>query len=503
MSAPDGNESLWMATAPRTDFPSLEGPADADVAVIGGGVAGLATAWFLQRAGRRVLVLEAERIATGASAYATVKVTAGHRLKYSELSRRHPRAVVTGYATANAAALEAIAGLVADRGIDCDFERRSHIVWAESDEELETLRVEFDAETQAGLSPFLTTESDLPFEVAGCLVLQDQAQFHPRRFLLGVADAVVAEGGTIVENTRAKTIDESDRCRIETDRGPVTADDVVVATHYPITNRGGLFAKLSPQMEYCVAGWIDPAAAPSQMYINAGSSTRSLRTAAHDGGLLLIVAGEQHKVGEERETQTRYEALEAWTRERFGVTTFPFRWSTQDNYAVDGLPYVGPVDRRTEHLFVITGFGAWGMTNGVAAGMVVRDLIEGRPGEWIDVYSPQRADVARRPGIFLKENVKVAAHWVGDRLSIDEHGPSDLGPGEAAIVDRNGDRVAAFRDDAGGLHAVSAICTHLGCVVEWNAAERSWDCPCHGSRFGVDGDVIQAPAVEPLERREI
>jgi glycine/D-amino acid oxidase-like deaminating enzyme/nitrite reductase/ring-hydroxylating ferredoxin subunit len=503
VAAVDGNESLWMATAPRTDFPTLEGSAEADVVVVGGGIAGLATAWFLQRAGRDVLLVEAERIATGASAYATVKVTAGHRLKYSELSRRHPRAAVTGYARANTTGLEEIARLVDDLGIDCDFERRSHIVWAESDEELETLKVELEAERQAGLGSSLTAEIDLPFEVAGGLVLEGQAQFHPRRFLLGLADAFVAEGGTIIENTRAKAIDEDDRCRIETDQGPVTADDVVVATHYPITNRGGLFAKLSPQMEYCVAGWIDPAAAPSQMYINAGSSTRSVRTAAHDGGLLLIVAGEQHKVGEERETETHYEALETWTRERFGVTSFAFRWSTQDNYAVDGLPYVGPVDRRTDHLFVVTGFGAWGMTNGVAAGMVIRDLIEGRRGEWADVFSPQRTDVARRPGIFLKENMKVAAHWVGDRLSIDEQGPSDLEPGEAAIVDRDGERVAALRDDTGTLRAVSAICTHLGCVVEWNAAERSWDCPCHGSRFGVDGDVIQAPAVEPLERREI
>jgi Rieske Fe-S protein len=335
------------------------------------------------------------------------------------------------------------------------------------------------------------------------LVLERQAQFHPRRFLLGLADAIVAGGGVIVENTRAKTIAENGQCRVETDRGSITADDVVVATHYPITNRGGLFAKLSPQMEYCVAGWIDPSTAPSEMYINAGSSTRSVRTAGHERGLLLIVAGERHKVGEERETQAHYVALETWTRERFGVTTFPFRWSTQDNYSVDGLPYVGPVDRRTQHLFVVTGFGAWGMTNGVAAGMALRDIIDDHPGEWTEMYSPQRTDVVRRPGIFLKENMKVAAHWVGDRLSIDEQGPSDLEPGEAAIVDRDGERVAAFRDDVGTLHAVSAICTHLGCVVDWNAAERSWDCPCHGSRFGVDGDVIQAPAVEPLERREI
>jgi nitrite reductase/ring-hydroxylating ferredoxin subunit len=311
-------------------------------------------------------------------------------------------------------------------------------------------------------------------------------------------------GGAIFEQSRVLDVDDGEPCVVQLEGGEIHAKDVVVATHFPIANRGLLFAKMAPIEEYAVAGPIAPARSPADMYISAGSSGWSLRTADMNGERLLIVVGEKHKVGEGGDTSEHYEALARWARERFSVSEIRYRWTTHDLWPVDRLPYIGRIGRGASHVYVATGFSAWGMTNGTVAGFVLRDAIIGQANEWADIYDPVRRDITRGAGTFLRENLKVASHWIGDRLSVDTTGVEELRPGEAAILlGDHGDHVAAYRDETQSLHAVSATCTHLGCIVRWNGAERTWDCPCHGSRFDVDGGVVSAPAVRPLERREL
>jgi glycine/D-amino acid oxidase-like deaminating enzyme/nitrite reductase/ring-hydroxylating ferredoxin subunit len=497
--------SLWNATAPVTSFAPLDRELDLDVAVVGGGVAGLTTAWMLTRGGLNVAVLEADRIAAGASANSTVKVTSGHSLRYSELERLHDEETARLYAESNQAAVEEIERLVNDLRIDCDLERRRHIVCAETEEEREAVEAEVDAERRAGLPALLEEATDLPFPVTGCLVLDGQAQFHPRKYLLGLAVAFVKAGGAIFERTRVLDVDDGEPCIVKVDgRGEVRAKEVVVATHFPIANRGLLFAKMAPVQEYAVAGPIDPSHSPADMYISAGSGGWSLRTVDVDGERLIIVVGEKHKVGEGGNTAEHYDALTRWARERFAVSEIRYRWTTHDLWPIDRLPYVGRIGRGTDHVYVATGFSAWGMTNGTVAGFVLRDAIAGRRNEWAEIYDPVRRDLTRGMGTFLRENLKVASHWIGDRLTADTSGIDELGSGEAAILlGDHGEHIAAYRDESNSVHAVSATCTHLGCLVRWNGAERTWDCPCHGSRFDVDGGVVSAPAVRPLERREI
>jgi Rieske Fe-S protein len=289
-----------------------------------------------------------------------------------------------------------------------------------------------------------------------------------------------------------------------TDRGDITARDVVVATHYPMLDRGLFFARLSPERSYVLACRVE-GALPAEMYISTESAPHSIRSSPLDGEELLLVGGESHKTGQGGDTGERYRRLEAWARERFDVREVVYRWSAQDAMPADGLPYVGLVSLVSRHVWTGTGYRKWGLTNGTAAAMILADAIEGRENPWASTFDSNRFKPLAAGPTLVKENLNVGAHFVGDRLArADADSLEALEPGEGGIVVVDGDRSAAYRDEDGTVHVLSPTCTHLGCLVSWNRAERSWDCPCHGSRFdAVDGHVIQGPAVHDLERRAL
>jgi len=311
----------------------------------------------------------------------------------------------------------------------------------------------------------------------------------------------VALGGSVHEHTTARAVETaSSAVSVTTNGGTITADRVVLATHLPFLDRGGFFARAHPYRSYAVAARLRHAA-PDGMYISVEEPTRSLRPAP-DGR--IIVGGEGHKTGHEPDTRRCYAALEAWGRTHFDIESIDYRWSAQDYHPVDGFPYVGQLTPRQERVLVATGFRKWGMTNGTAAAQILADRIVGRDNPWATAFDSTR--VAPRPsaGPFVQENLGVAARFVADRIAV-LHAPTadSLQPGEGGIVRRDGGRAACYRDETGSLHAVSTTCTHLGCQVTFNTAERTWDCPCHGSRFDVDGHVLEGPAVKdlPLKQR--
>lgn len=493
--------SYWIDSTPETDYPPLDGSVEVDVAVLGAGITGLTAATLLKEAGKTVAVVDAKRVARGVTGYTTAKLTSGHGAIYASIESNFGAEGARTYAESNQAALEWIAERVKSESIDCDFERVPNYIYAESAEEADTLRGEAQAEQRAGLQASFVDETPLPFDVAGAVRLQNQAQFHPRKYLLALAAALPGDGSHVFELTRALKVHRGEPHRIETDRGEIRAGDVIVATHIPFLDRGLFFVKAHPHRSYALTIPIDAERAPEGMFINAGTPTRSIRVVADGDRRLLLVGGEGHRPGEEPDTEKRYETLERFARDRFDVDgEVTHRWSTQDYLSVDRVPYVGRITRGSGHLLTATGYGKWGLTNGTVAAHVLADDVLDRPNPWAALYDAKRLKPKASVKKLVTENAKVARHLIGDRLTGADRVKVDaLEPGDGAIVRKGLRYVAVSRDDDGSLHSVSAACTHLGCLLAWNSAERSWDCPCHGSRFTAEGSVIQGPAVSDLK----
>jgi glycine/D-amino acid oxidase-like deaminating enzyme/nitrite reductase/ring-hydroxylating ferredoxin subunit len=491
--------SYWLATTETTAIAKLTEDVSVDVAVIGGGVTGLSTAWELQSRGKRVAVLDAGRIAAATTGHTTAKLTSLHTDIYSRITGMHGWETARLYAASQQDAIQRVRRIAAELEIDCDLEERSAYAYMSA----EGAQRETEAAQRAGLPAEFVTESGLPFPIAGAVRVSGQAQFHPRKYLLRLAAAFCRRGGLVFEGTRVTGLDGTE---VRADTGhSVRARDVVVATHAPMFDKSLLVTRLSFIREFVVAAPIPPDRDPRGIYVTPEDGVRSVRTAPMpDGQRLLIVTGEQFAPGSTGVRQ-RLQRLVSWTRDHFGVDHIAYHWAAQDPGTADGLPFVGHMPLASQHLWTATGFGGWGMSNGVMAGSLLAALITGTDvPEWSGIYSPARLHLRTEGPSVVASGAKYAWRLVADRAGIPgEEVLADITNGHGAVVRLDGEHRAVYRDDEGELHAVAATCTHLGCTVAFNDAERSWDCPCHGSRFDVDGTVLEGPANAPLARHEL
>ncbi|GGO43450.1 iron-sulfur-binding protein [Streptomyces daqingensis] len=508
---PVGYESYWMLSAGAAPYAPL--PADSeievDVAVVGGGVAGLSAAWELARSGRSVAVLESDRIAAGVTGHTTGKVSSLHGLLYAYLRDTRGAEGARLYAESQQQAIEHLSAVAEELGIDCELERGPAHTFVESEHHADEVRAEAEAAREAGLPATFVTRTGLPFPVCAAVRVEDQAQFHPRKYLLALAADLQRHGGRVYERTRVMGLDEGEPCRLFTENGAeVRARDVVVATHYPVFDRALMFSRLEPRRELVVSAMLPAGQDPGGSYLTPERGTRSVRTAPYpfgSGKRLLIVTGEKFTPGTSGQGSVGagYERLAAWTYERFPDARLVHRWATQDNDTTDRVPYIGPFHPAAQHTWVATGFGGWGMSGGVLSGQLLAAYINGEPlPPWAKLYDPRRLSPREAPAM-LRFQSTVAGRFVGDRLrssyvdSVDE-----IAPGAGAIVRIRGRRCAVHRTPEGEIRALSPRCTHLGCLVRFNDAEGAWECPCHGSRFDTEGRVIQGPATRPLEPRD-
>jgi glycine/D-amino acid oxidase-like deaminating enzyme/nitrite reductase/ring-hydroxylating ferredoxin subunit len=497
---PGRPESLWTGTTPGTGFPSLDRDLRLDAVVVGGGIAGLTTAMLLQEAGLNTAVVESRRIVMGVTAKTTAKITALQGTVYRSLVSTFGREGARIYADANVKALEQMADLIEREGISCGFSRDLACTYTRDDKEVSRIEEEVKAAEGAGLPVFFTRETALPFGVSGAVCLKDQAKFHPREYLLALAMKFTGAGGLIFEHTRAQAVRKAGASvEVATDKGSLRAGAAVIATHYPVHDPAFFFSRLYPQRSYLLAARLEMPC-PEGMYISIDEPFHTIRGQAVGDDHFLLIGGIHHKPGHVKNTAALYRDVERYAREHFAIGSIDYHWSTQDNWTPDNVPYIGPISPHQKNIYVATGFAGWGMAHSMVAALIIKDAVLGGDNDWSPLYNPSRF----KPGgvfTFARENLHVAREIVTERFFTRPE-PLDaesLRPGEGGLFARGEGQMAAARDSEGELHAVSPRCTHMGCLVSWNNAEESWDCPCHGSRFTGNGRVIHAPAFVDLK----
>lgn len=496
------NISLWHDTARDARFAPLEADATVDVAIVGGGIVGTMTALMLMREGMSVAVLEARGIGSGTTGYSTGNLYTTVGAGLAAIEEKWGEEAMRRVARSRRAAIDRVEMFSRELEIDCAFTRCAFHQFAlpESDEQaLEQLRKEADAARRAGLEVREMGCAPLPFPTGTTLAIEGQAQLQPMDFVRGLALRIRSERCRIHEDTRVLDFD-ADAKTVATPRGAVRAAHIVLATHTP-KKFNAVQTELGPYREYAVAIEVGAGTLPAGVFWSQESSRHSLRAFSRGGRHYAVVIGERHKTGQEPDMQGRQDALASWIHRRIRAQGETHRWSAQGYYAADNLPYIGH-SAGADNLYIATGFGADGLTYGAAAAPILVDAIMGRGNEYAELYKATRVS-AKAAGTFMKENVNVVGEYVKDYANLLRPGHAEeLLPGDGRIVEVSGKRCAVHRTLDGRLVAVSPVCTHLKCIVHWNNAERSWDCPCHGSRFDVDGAVLEGPAAAPLERLE-
>ena len=473
-------KSVWTESCQIQERGPLNGDITVEIAVIGAGIAGLLAASALQRAGRQVVVLEANRIASGQTRNTTAKITSQHGMIYRRLISTLGRDKAKQYAMANEAALEEYRRLIRMENISCSFESRNAYVYGDDSKRLQE---EAEAAASLGLPASFARETALPFATAGAVCFAHQAQFHPLQFLSHIAQPL-----TVYENTPVLSVEGE---LIETAKGQVRAKQIIFACHYPFINFPGMyFARMHQERSYVLA--LENAGQVDGMWIGAEAGAYSFR----NHGALLLLGGGGHRCGE-NSAGGRYEQLRQVAEKWFPGSREIAHWSAQDCMTADNVPYIGRFAKSRPDWYVATGFQKWGMTSAMVSAMLLCDLICGVENPWAEVFDPGRFDAAMVPGVAAQggQAVKGLAKAI---FQLPAAQAAEIPNGHGGIVFLHGEKVGVYKDEHGHIYPVDTRCPHMGCQLEWDPDEHSWDCPCHGSRFDCMGHLISGPAQENL-----
>jgi len=499
--------SVWM-DADVPDLPTLTHNIRTSVCVVGAGIAGMTTAYLLARAGRAVVVIDDGPIGGGETGRSTAHITAALDDHFSQVEKLHGVEGTRIAAESHTAAINRIESIASLEDIDCDFERLDGYLFLGGGDNRKVLEDELAAAHRAGLTDveLLDRAPAKSFDTGPALRFPRQAQFHPVKYLNGLARAIVRDGGQLYSGTHVKSVEDGEPAKVTTSDGHViTADNVVVATNSPVNDWVIIHTKQAAYRTYVIAARIPRGTLTHALYWDTLDPYHYIRLQEVDPLLdtrrteeLLIVGGEDHKTGQADDAEERFKRLEEWTRQRFpSIGNIEFRWSGQILEPVDYMAFIGRNPGTDQHIFIATGDSGNGITHGTIAGILLTDLILGRPNPWSKLYDPSRVTLRATPS-FLRENVNVAGQYTDWVSGGDVDSYDNIAPGAGAVVRRGMKKIAVYRDDQGSIHELSAVCTHLYCIVAWNSIERTWDCPCHGSRFDPYGRVVNGPAITPL-----
>ena len=503
MDAPAQSRSAWMGF-PVPDFPPLTRDLEADVCIVGAGIAGLSTAYLLGKKGYRVVVIDDGPIGGGMSGRTTAHLSSAIDDRFYELERVHGEEGARLAAESHAAAIDAIEAIVAHERIDCDFARVDGYLFIPRDGEPDELVREYGAALRSGVEDLVWVDrAPIPdYDTGRCLRFPRQGQFHPLKYLSGLAHAIVRDGGRIFCGVHAQEVTGGDKPEVRTRGGHrIACRDVVVATNTPISDRVAIHTKQAPYTTYVVALRVPKGTVETALYWDTLDAYHYVRLDKPEGDV-LIVGGEDHKTGQADDAERRWANLELWARERFPMAREVVqRWSGMVMEPIDYLAFIGR-DPGEAHRYVATGDSGHGMTHGTLAGIILTDLIHGSDIAWAKLYDPSRKPL-KAAREFARENANVAWQYTDWLRGGEVEGEAQVPAGTGAVIRRGMHRIAVYRDAQGELHEMSARCTHLGCSVRWNPADNTWDCKCHGSRFNALGRVITGPAVSDLEPAEV
>ncbi|HEY9013279.1 MAG TPA: FAD-dependent oxidoreductase [Devosia sp.] len=482
---PSPLRSYWTLDVQGVRHPELESSLHAETVVVGAGIVGLTIALRLCEAGREVIVVEAMEVGRQVTGGSTAKITAQHGLIYDELIRTAGHDQARLYADANRAGMEQIARWIDELDIACEFDVRPAYLYSESDALVGELRAEAEAARTLGFAAEFLERAPLPFATVGAVRLDGQAQFNPVKYLDALAAAVAAKGGRIFERSRVRLVEAASRWRVVTDKGNVHAEHVVVATNLPIKSPVGMARRTQPRMHTAMAFPIEPGRIDG-MFLGVDEPAHSLRTGRGSDGPVLIALGRKFNTGHEADVAAGFAELEAWINRSLTSAAPIAAWCNEDYDTEDRIPFIGEPDpERSAGFHIATGFNAWGISNGTAGGVMIADTILGRANPWRTLYDPTRPA--------SKEFNKG-----GESRSLVD-GVEAIAKGQGGVIDRDGEEIAVWRDDQGQTTELSAKCTHKGCIVTWNNAAHTWDCPCHGSIFSAKGEVLHGPARKNLQ----
>lgn len=494
-------EPYWRDSVNLPSFEPLRDDMQTDVAIVGGGITGITAGYLLQKEGFQVTILEASNILNGTTGHTTAKVTAQHGLIYDELMGHFGTEKTKLYYEANTEAMKFIENLVRENDIDCDFSKEDAYVYATTDQKVPSIDKEYHAYKKLGIPGDIVEEIPFDLEIKNAIVMKDQAQFHPLKYLHFLLREFLNNGGQIFEQTVAHDLEDAFHPVIITKNGHrVTCKYAISCSHFPFIDRHGMyFARMYSERAYAL-GVKAKNPYPGGMYINAEEPSRSLRYTNMNGERLVLIIGENHKTGHGTNMMKHYEHLRDFGEQVIGIENILYRWSTEDLTTLDKVPYIGHITSSNRNTFIATGYRKWGMTNSTVAGLLLKDLILNRDNPYKDVFTPGRFTADPDVKKFISINTDVAGHLIAGKVGMAYKRKEDLKPDEGAVVQVNGKRAGAYKDESDQLFLVDTTCSHMGCELEWNDAERTWDCPCHGSRFSYKGEVIEGPAKHGLKQ---
>ncbi|MGL5750595.1 MAG: FAD-dependent oxidoreductase [Paraclostridium sp.] len=494
------NESYWILSSKHNELSSLEEDIDVDILIVGGGIVGVTTAYLLAKKGVKCTLVDADKVGYGSSGRNTGKITSQHSIIYSKINNKYNIEDAKLYYQGNNEALDLMESIIKENNIDCNFERRDSYILAQNENYLEELKEEYETCKSIGIDCEYHDSLPLPVECLGAISFKNQAHFNPKKYIDALLKECIHLGVGVYENTPIVDFEKGNECTLTTNkRKVITAKKVVIASHVPwYDGKNFYFAKEKADRSYLVAGKLENDIMPG-MFLGVEDRGITFTTYEEDNNKLLIFGGGDHKVGQCKNEEEIYEKLKAYASDKFGVKEFKYQWSAQDYMSYDNMPYIGHINKKEENVYVATGFSKWGMSNGTLSAMIISELILKNSSKYEEVFNPSRKG-SYLTTEFYKENLNVAIKYIEGKLKYgSDDFPIEKGSAQIVVLEDN-KRYGAYRHYDGKLYIVDITCTHLGCELTFNSAEKTWDCPCHASRFDYKGNVLEGPAVKPLNR---